>query len=246
MSRIKSEKVNFSSPVLIKLPEKAEVKSSELDLQTQIVIDKASREAQEQAQKILEQAQTQAQAILDEAQEKLSQAQAQVEQIHNEAYEKAQKEGFETGYAEGKEQIMNELQERVQAVDVFSSANFEIKHKILKSAEKDVVALCIAICRKVCHKLLDADVVAKIVEQSFLLLDSKEKVNVILNPALADILGDSLIEKFQNVSVSQNPKIAQDAIIVEALSDRVDASINTQIDEISNAFLSELGKSRVE
>lgn len=251
MSKISSEKINYKGPVVVRLPEKQDNQEdnkikNELELQTQGIIDNACVEAQAQARKILEEAKALQEELLANARTTLDEAQSEAGSIREIARQEGEKEGFDKGYEAGRAQILQELDEKIQAVDFFASSQFEIRQKILKSAQNDAVGLCIAICRKVCHKLLDKKTVEKIIEQAFALIENKEQVNIIINPYIAEMLGDALSKKFENVKLLQNPKIAQDAIIVEALADRVDCSVSSQIDEIANAFALELGKSKID
>jgi len=244
MSKISQEKVNYAGPVLIK--HSSEDKMSAAAMQAQGKADRIIALGELEAQKIIEDAKAKAREILNTAKTELETVQGEIETIQEQARVQGKDEGFQQGYEEGRAEIYRELESKINSVDFFASSGFEVKQKILKSAQKDAVGICIAICRKVCHKLLDEDTVIKIVEQAFTQIEDKEEVSIIVNPYLASMLGEKFSEKFKSVRVHENPKIAQDAIIVEALADRVDASVSSQIEEIANAFAKELGKSKVD
>ncbi|GBF22690.1 flagellar assembly protein FliH [Candidatus Gastranaerophilus sp. (ex Termes propinquus)] len=239
MSKINLEKIDYKGSVVIKIPEKQDeetpVAGSEFALEARNIIENAQKEAQAAAQKILEEAQTAKECALSEAQNQLVQAQSEAEAIRELAREEGLQAGFQKGVEDGRAEVLKELQEKISAVDFFASKNFEIKQKILKSAQKEAIELCIAICHRVCHKVLDKGAVEKILEQAFLLLECKEQVSVIVSPYISEMLGD-VSGVFENIQIVENSKLAKDTIIVESLSDRLDCSLTSQLNEIANAF----------
>lgn len=193
--------------------------------------------AQAQAAEIIQQAKAQAQKIIEDANIEKAKIEASMEDMKQNAVENATKEGFEKGYNDGIAKIQNEMQERLDAVEYFAKVEFEIKDKILNSTKTDMLNLCLKICEKVCAKSLDGEVLEKIIDKVLLLLETKSAINVIISPTLALKLGEGFDKKFLNVKIVQNPKIADDAIIVESMGGNVDCSISSQIEKIAGELL---------
>jgi flagellar assembly protein FliH len=247
VSKINSENVSFGNSVLVGLPGDGIKQDGEGH-----IFNEARAKAEEEANKIIQNAMAQAQKIMTEAQAELNACQVQAATLVEEARKKGEEEGFQQGYEKGGEKIAKELSaevaKKIAAVDLFAGSNFEIKKKIIKSAHSEVVGLTLAIAKKVCHKILDKDAVFKIVEGALSALEKStenEKINIIISPHLAEMAWEEL-QGLKNAGIVVNAKIAQDAIIVESLSERADCSISSQLDKIVDEFAQELGKTHIE
>ena len=235
MSRIKSCNVNFGSSVTVGQPD------NDLEKEEEARVQKAMADTLEavttKSQNILRTAEIEAEALLMEANAKKLEIEAQVEQIRENAKKQGYQEGFDKGYFEGNNEINEKMSEKVESVELFASSNFEIKKKILDSSREDMLNLCFEICKKVGIIELDGAVLEQIIKRAIRLLDSKTVVTVMISENLASKLGPDFEYNFQSVRVVSNPKIADDAIIVESLSGNVDASISSQIEKIASELL---------
>lgn len=237
MSRIKSCNVNFGSSLIVGDVDIIEQKKQEETAKIEGLALPILNKAQAQAAEIIQQATIQAQKIVEDANNEKAKIEASMEEMKQNAVENAAKEGFEKGYSDGTAQIQNEMQERLDAVDYFAKTEFEIKEKILNSTKADMLNLCLKICEKVCAISLNEAILEKIIDKVLLLLETKSAINVIISPILASKLGEGFEKKFLNVKIIQNPKIADDAIIVESMGGNVDCSISSQIEKIAGELL---------
>ncbi|MBR3605200.1 MAG: hypothetical protein IKL52_04145, partial [Candidatus Gastranaerophilales bacterium] len=150
------------------------------------------------------------------------------------------------GHKDGIEHAQEELEGKIADFDNFCSNQYEIRDKILKSANKDILDLIINISKKILLKELDAQTLDKIIKNAISLLEKKENINIILSEKYAKILyelqqkklGEEVefspenFKQYENFNVVFNPDFSDDTIIVENLKERYDASINSQLDVI--------------
>lgn len=287
MSRIKSDKINFGSSIVVDFPspvnnadnETLEIETSRVNLleaeaenkiqkmldranfEAQSIIDNANLEAQgikSGAAEELENAKLEAQKILDEARARAieieTQAQSQAESIKETASQEGAKEGYEAGYTDGKEKIEEELKHKIQDMDDVVLNSFEMKNRILNSSKREIVELVLLIAKKVCINSVDEKSVAKIVNESISLLNDKENIELILSEKYAKLLNSLIngdisdeiedceidIDKLKNIKLTYNSKMADDTIIIQTPKERLDLGFESQINEISRAFLKQL------
>lgn len=240
MSRIKSDNVNFGERLVIGDDEiKARKRREEENdrIEKLMALNVQLQNASEKADIVVQKAQNKAAEIIQQAEEKKLQIEAEIEQMKQDAINEGFKTGHDDGYQEGFAKITEEMLEKINSVDIFAGANFEIKNKILSSSKSDMLNLCFEICKKVCAKSLDAEVLERIIRESLAMLESKTVVNVMISPKLADKLEPDFDKNFKNVRIVQNPKIADDSIIIESLSGNLDCSISAQIEKIAGELL---------
>lgn len=187
--------------------------------------------AERKSQELLEAAEVRVTHIIEEGRKK---AEEEYEAIKQEGYNA----GFEQGMRDGLAKFDNDAAEALKSLDVLASSSFEIKHDIIKSAEKDLVELINAIALKVCGKPLDDNLLYKITAETIMQLPDKENITLIVNPKLVGRIS-SFSERFKyeipnlkSVRVIEDPALSDDGTIVETLSTRVDARISTKINEI--------------
>ncbi len=203
--------------------------------------------AEQHARQLLEQAQADSNNIIEEAK---AQALGEVDAIKTQAYN----EGYEAGRQQGYQDISNEMQDKIQAVDIFSKSTFEIKNNIIKSAHSDIVQLVIEIARKVCSKTLELDenVIKDITANAIKALKDKENITIIVNPELAEkiySISEELKERIpqlENIKIIEDNSVSPDGTIVETPLSRVDSRISSQIDEIAAKLMAKLDSTSAE
>ena len=192
--------------------------------------------AERQTQDMIERAETRVTHIIEEGRQK---AQEEYEAIKQEGYDAGFEEGMRAGLAKFEEDAM----EALKALDVLASSSFEMKHDIIKSAEKDIVELINAIALKVVGKPLDDNLLYKITD--------KESVTLIVNPKIVGRVS-SFSERFKyeipnvkSVRIVEDSALSDDGTIVETISTRVDARISTKIGEIVQKLRAEAMKNDI-
>ena len=200
--------------------------------------------AEKQTQDIIERAETRAAHIIEEGRQKAE-----------EEYEAIKQEGYDAGFEEGKRaglaKFEEEAMEALKALEVLASSSFEMKHDIIKSAEKDIVELINAIALKVVGKPLDDNLLYKITAEIVMQLPDKENVTLIVNPKIVGRVS-SFSERFKyeipnvkSVRIVEDPALSDDGTIVETISTRVDARISTKIGEIVQKLRAEAMKNDI-
>ena len=229
--------------------------------QAQELVDEASRKANELVQNAQIEATKRKEEIIEEAKKRADEivelanltSQKDVEELIEKTKEEieqkrieATRQGYEEGHKDGLEKVREELEEKLDDFSKFCLCQYEVRQKILKSANKDILDLVVNITKKILHKELDFNSIDKIIKSTIALLEKKENVTIILSEKYAKLLYehqknalDDEIElnfedfkQYQGYDIIYNPDFDDDTIIVENLKERFDASINSQLDVI--------------
>lgn len=238
MTRIKSNNVQLSGSFVVPIEQSLHSKKIEEALQKEKEI---ILQAEQRAQEIIDSATAEGQRILEEMR---SEAFSQVDAITQQAHD----EGFEAGRQEGYENITQELQDKIIAVNDFAKCNFDIKGNIIKSAYLDMIQLVIQIAKKVCSKSLELDdsILNEITENAIHSLKDKENITIIINPQMAEkiyAISDELKEKIPQLSsikIIEDNSVSPDGTIVESPLSRVDSRLISQINEIGEKLMGKL------
>lgn len=236
MSRIKSDNINLGDSFYVR----AESYEREVELEkkrTDIL-----KLAEIEAQKLINDATKKAHLIIEEAkQSAISEANNIRETSKNEGYQA----GYDNGYIDGMKKITGEMEEKVLNVDRFAASTFDIKKRIIKSSQKDIISLVSSISDKICHKQLELnpDIIENIVEASIKLLKEKEEISIIVNPKMADKIWEisegfkEKIKGLNSIKIIEDSSVSSDGTIVESVNTRIDATIATQIQTITDELM---------
>lgn len=244
MTRIKARNIQLEGSFVVPIEESANQKKIQaaLEKEKEIIL-----QGEQKAAEIIAQAQAQADQIIEEARD---QALSEVDAITQKAHD----EGFEAGRQEGLENITNELQDKIIAVNDFAESNFEIKQNIIKSAHLDIIRLIVEIAQKICSKSLELDdnVLKEITSNAIHSLKDKEAITIIVNPEMAEkiyAISEELKEQIQQLSsikIVEDNSVSPDGTIVESPLSRVDSRIRSQINEIADKLMAKLDSTEVE
>jgi len=238
LTRIKSHNIHLGESFVVP------VEQSENNKKIQAALEKEKeiiQQAEQKAQEIINQAQALAEEIIEQGKQ---QALSEVDTITQAAHQ----EGFEAGRQEGLEDITNELQDKIIAVNDFAQSNFDIKNNILKSAHLDIITLVIEIAHKVCLKCfeLDDNILKEITEKAIHSLKDKEDITIIVNPDMAEkiyAISEELKQKIPQLSsikIVEDNSVSPDGTVVESPMSRVDCRVKSQINEISDKLMEKL------
>lgn len=236
--------------ILNRAKEQAQSLLNEAQAEAEKILNDAQQEVQQRKQEIIDEAIKRADEIVENA--KLT-SQNENEQLLATSKEEIEQERLETiknayeeGHKDGVNHAQEELEGKITDFDNFCSNQYEIRDKILKSANKDILDLIINISKKILLKELDAKTLDKIIKNAISMLEKKENITIILSEKYAKILyelqqkslGEDIelnlenFKQYENFDVVFNPDFNNDTIIVENLKERYDASINSQLDVI--------------
>ena len=149
-------------------------------------------------------------------------------------------------HKDGLEKIKEELEDKISDFNKFFASQYELRDKILKSANKDILDLILNISKKVLLSEVNAVILDKIIKNAITLLEKKENINIIVSEKYAKLLFehqkkslDDDIEfnfeefnQYENFNIVFNPDFDDDTIIIENLKERYDASLGAQLDVI--------------
>jgi flagellar assembly protein FliH len=187
------------------------------------IVDAAS----EHAQSLVTDAGAHAKTMVAEA---LAQAGAVTEAAHN--------QGFEAGREAGRhaaDQEMNEMLVTMRGLVDMARAE---RHKIIESAESEIVKLAMGVAERIVHKQIsvDRDVVVEMTKAAVQRLLEREVVTVRVHPAdlerMKDHRDDVLaLGDVKHMRIIEDQRVDRGGVIVEPDSGSVDAKIATQLDE---------------
>ena len=247
-SRIKSSNVQMGREYVLPIEDtpvtQQQAKVKAIIAQTEMKKKEMMAAAEGKANTIIEQAETRAAHIIEDARKK---AEEEYEQIKQEGYDA----GFEKGLHDGLEKFDNDAAEALKSLDTLAQSSFEMKHDIIKSAEKDIVELINAIALKICGKPIDDNLLYKITAETVMQLPDKENITIIVNPKLVGRIA-SFSERFKyeipnvkNIKIVEDSALSDDGTIVESISSRVDARISSKIEEIGKRLRAEALKNDI-
>ncbi|HTJ26101.1 MAG TPA: FliH/SctL family protein [Candidatus Limnocylindria bacterium] len=199
-------------------------------------VDVAAIEAQAQA--LLDDAARNAEALLNDAHERaramIEDAAVRAEAIAADARSKAHDEGF----AAGRQQADVEMHDMVATLrGLIETARVE-RHKVIESAEPELVRLALGIAERVLHQqiALDRGVVVEMAKTAIARLIERDTVTVRVNPADLERMRehrDELIAigDIRNLRVVEDKRVDRGGVVVETEAGTIDARIGTQLEE---------------
>lgn len=204
-------------------PPVPQVDSDALREEAAALIDTAAGHAEE----LLKDAGVRAKGLVEEA---LAQAAAVTEAARN--------AGFETGREAGRstaEQEMNEMLVTMRGLIDMARAE---RHKIIESAEPEMVKLAMGIAERIVHKQVsvDRDVVVEMTKAAIARLLEREVVTVRVNPSDLERIREHREEMLalgdvKHMRIIEDQRVDLGGVIVETDSGAVDAKIATQLEE---------------
>lgn len=237
MSKIDASKINFGNSFVLGSDGKANKEISD----AKIIADSIIAEAQKKAEAIMNEAR-------DKADKLLIQAQEQAEASKDDVLAESRKQGYEEGYADGKEKITTELEDIVYNLDNFAKCKFDIKNRVIKSVHNDILDLVLEISRQICKAEINHNrqSLINIVNNAIGQLKEKENVTVIVNPEMARKIyeiSDKIKEEIlslKSLKIVEDSAVSADGTIVESVGSRVDARVSAQIEQFAQHLYNEL------
>lgn len=156
----------------------------------------------------------------------------------------ARQGGFEEGVRKGREEAASEVQ---KALDQIARAITDLagqKRKIRKEAEHELVTLSLAVARRILHRelLADPESIQGIVYAALQKLQNREisRVRIYLAGASAVRAAMERIGIRNAVEIIADPMLPPGAILFETALGELDASVETQLQEIERGFADRL------
>lgn len=159
--------------------------------------------------------------------------------------EAARREALQQGIEEGRRQAGAQLEAEYArlARAIEEAAGF--KARLRAAAERELVWLALAIARRILRRELqvDAEAVLGLVKAALEKASLREVTEVRLHPALAAPVRAHLarIGAPQSIEVREDPSLEPGAVLVETVRGTIDASLETQLDEIGRGLADAVG-----
>jgi flagellar assembly protein FliH len=207
------------------------------DRQMEAVLTKAQIEADQ----MLKEASLQAQSI----REKVSFEKDAWEQEKKELIEQANREGFSQGFTEGKDQGYKEYQEALSfAKEVVQLSKKDYQQQI-DSAEKTILSLGIKVAERIIGQKLEENesVFLSILKRALKEARDYHEVQLHVNPVHYGFIlsqKEDLLTIFPNegdIYIYPNEELSNESCIIESDNGRIDASVDSQLDEIKCRLL---------
>jgi len=205
-------------------PAPASIDFDALAAEAQHLIDRAS----EDAERLIRDAQHRATSLIDQAQGRAGEIEAQ-----------AKEQGFQLGVGDGRTAAQAEMDEMLETMrGLVEMARIE-RHKIIESAEPEIVRLAVYIAERVLnqHVAVDQNAVIDMVRAAITRLVNREKVTVRVNPADMQTMRehrDQLmsINDIDHMRVIEDQRVDRGGVVIETESGTIDSKVSTQLREV--------------
>lgn len=173
----------------------------------------------------------------------LTQRIAQLERSLVETEAAAYARGRRESEAEGQQRIATTLQNTAERLAQSVKQLADVRPRLCKEAEADLLRLSLAIAQRILHRELNIDPTAlqALVKLSLDRLGRQDEIRVRVNPLLADTVR-SILGKLSSRPPDVTPDSALEAggLIFETTRGQLDASIHSQLDEIERGLIDHL------
>jgi flagellar assembly protein FliH len=169
---------------------------------------------------------------------------AELERNHQAELARTREAAFQEGLRQGREQAAAEVK---AAADRFGQMLRDLgglKRKIRHEAELDVLKLSLAIARRILHRELavDSEAIQGLIHAALEKLANREISRVRVHPACVDAVRSALerINTAPAIEICADPTLKNGDLIFETTLGELDASIDTQLQEIQRGFADRL------
>ena len=191
--------------------------------------------ARQEAALLIKQAEVEKERILSEAEKSST-------EIEKDAYEKGFDKGSQEGIEEGEKEI-SRLLIRLQAILTEAS---DLRGKMMNSAEEHMIETILLIARKIIKDEVSnrKDVVINNIRSALKKIRGQEDIRIRVNLADEKITAEKKssfiqkLEKIKNIQIIEDSRVSQGGCIIESDIGSIDATVETQFNEIEKALRS--------
>jgi flagellar assembly protein FliH len=152
---------------------------------------------------------------------------------------------FDAGLKEGKELAERGLVNVFRALRASSEALHNLRDKIFREAEDELISLIMAVARKVIIQEItqDRSILAGVVQNAIAGLSAREEITVRLNPEDFQLVTsgrDELLHKEllnERFLLMPDPSVAAGFCLVDTVMGTIDATLDGQMDQIYRTLL---------
>ncbi|MDA7025864.1 flagellar assembly protein FliH [Bacillus sp. CLL-7-23] len=217
---------------------------------------KASKEEEEllgepDPQLLLHQAKQEANQLLEKANLELEQTRRQIDEEKTNwdterqaLIEQAKKEGFEAGFEHGKADAHKTYQSYLENANaIVSSARQDYEEKIEQSAE-EIITLAVSLAKKVWHqKPDDKAAFIELVKQVLSEIKEFDDISIYVDPEYYEMVRSQknelqqLLQYGTHLAIYADEKAVKGTCYIETAFGRIDASIDTQLEQLKQKLL---------
>ena len=191
-----------------------------------------------QARELIDTAETFAKKIVQDAFARATQLLTEAGQRGDELVESVQAQALAAGHAEGTAAADTEMSDMMATMrNLVEMARVE-RHKLMESAEPELVRLAVGIAERVLHQqiALDRGVVVEMAKVAIARLVEKESITVRVNPGDLERMKehrDELLDsgELKNFRIIEDQRVDRGGVVVETDGGTIDARVSTQVAE---------------
>jgi flagellar assembly protein FliH len=158
------------------------------------------------------------------------------------------REAFEAGKLQGDQQARAALQPVLERLNASIVEVLEMRPDLRRRAERDAVQLALLIAKRVLHRQLsvDEEALTAIARVAFERLTRSESYRVTVHPQFAAAVTSALSGSrgsspgMSHVHIDPDPNCAPGTLIIHSAEGTIDASVDTQLEEISRGLTDRL------
>jgi flagellar assembly protein FliH len=158
------------------------------------------------------------------------------------------REAFDSGKLQGEQETRAALQPVLERLNASIIDVLEMRPDLRRRAERDVIQLALLVAKRVLHRQLSVDEEAlnAIARVAFERLTRSESYRVIVNPQFAAAVTAALSGSrgsspgMSLVHIDPDPDCAPGTLIIHSAEGTIDASVDTQLEEISRGLTDRL------
>ena len=244
MSKVyKSRNISIGIPKHIVHVFRTEVNKAE-ECETISNDDNNAVDEEEYANSIVEDAKQMYLKIIEEANEEarrtMEAAEEEARSLLSSSRENGYKEGYESGYLEGK----NEAQSIIDEASEIKAFLDRRKENIYKEAEEQIVDLVLSISKKIIGQELsqNRETLLSLVNQALQKCAFKNKLVLKISPLDIDFIKENkyrickMVEGISDIDILSDLSLPQGSCIIETPSGEINSSIEVQYNEIKKIF----------
>lgn len=246
--------------------EEIEAEIAQLRAQWEEDLRKMKRDANQEAERIIDESQTQAFEIYKakqnearkivedartEASEIINAARTEAESVKREAdnvREAAEREGHSKGYDEGFDKAFQEgrieVERMISKLERILGETINKRNEIIDNSESQLIEIAVLIAKRVVKMITERDkgVVVRNVQEALRKVKGRAKVTIRVNIEDLEVAARhkdefyQMLDKLEGVTVLEDPNVDIGGCIIETDFGDIDARISTQLNEIETAI----------
>ncbi|WP_261132825.1 flagellar assembly protein FliH [Bacillus sp. Marseille-Q3570] len=221
---------------------------------TEDFTETARLKSEEKAQSIIERAEQQAAELLRHAEtesaakeKELVEKEATIDRQIKESRDQASSEGFEEGYQKGLAQAEEDYKSKLdEANKILSSAQSDYRKKIIES-EPEILRLSVEIAGKILAAKLESDENwTRFIQETLKQVKGEEDIKLFISPKYYELTStftkELSVQLNSEIVVYPEGSIKDHTCLIETKYGRIDASIDSQLEEIKTKLMEFVGE----